>query len=342
MTASGNLPTCAGCHRSAVTHERDEGPTLTANPHPSDWDLLVEVRSFRLAFTEEAAWTAPFGSTQIRAQIIVRRSYAPLVHIPRAEHLRTILAGLRLAGAKLAPLREVREREYGEPLPDVAFPVTAYSTEELSRADAWEVFRELRNDERLADFAVTVTTSDAEELANFWENVCPDVTEKLALRAATEAPTEAELAGRARAWGKSPAARRTSQKRGRVSPAHASSVSWSTSLRAPYASHDRQKVYVLDVEPWASPLALGWLLTNDRWRAVVPLLRRWHEAHGFEVVALGPDLLEAWVPRPPDDASTIVDRLAESVTFCSGYLDEGFAVRLQMVMGPVWQFRFDI
>lgn len=43
-----------------MADERDEGPTLTAPPHPSDWDLLVEVRSFRLAFTEEAAWTAPF------------------------------------------------------------------------------------------------------------------------------------------------------------------------------------------------------------------------------------------------------------------------------------------
>lgn len=282
------------------------------------------------------------GSAQIRAQIIVRRSYAPLVRIPRAENLRTILASLRLSGTKLAPLREVREREYGEPLPEIAFPVAAHCTEELSRAEAWEVFRELRNDERLADFAVTVTTSDAEELADFWENVCPDVTEKLALRASPEAPNEDALASRARAWGKSVAARSASQRRERATPTRASTVSWSTSLAAPYASNDLQKVYVLDVEPWASPLALGWLLTNERWRAVAPLMRRWHEAHGFEVVALGPDLLEAWVPRPPDDASTIVDRLAESVTFCSGYLDEGFAVRRQMVMGHVWQFRFDI
>ena len=262
----------------------------------------------------------------------------------REKSISEVLATLPLARASLAPLRAVREEDYGEPLPPIEFPVAAFSTRAIPRKDAWALWRELRREPRLDGLAAVVTTSDAGALDAFWEDACPAAAQKLSLRSSTAELVPSALAQRARAWIAGKGARALEAKGSRAVRGREGAVDfeWSSSLRSPFDADDERTVYLLDVEPWAVPLALSWLLTTARWAEVVPLLRRWHEAHGFEVVALSGDTLEAWVARPPSSPGDIASRLVESVSFCGGYLDEGFAPRLRMVTEQAWQFRFDI
>ncbi len=262
----------------------------------------------------------------------------------REKNISEILASLPLARASLGPLRAVREEDYGEPLPPLEFPVAAFSTRAIPRKDAWALWRELRREPRLEGLAAVVTTRDAGALAAFWEDACPAAAEKLSLLGTTAELVPSASALRARAWLAGKGARALVAKRSRSDRGRegAMDFEWSSSLRSPFEADDTRTVYLLDVAPWAAPLALSWLLTTARWAEVVPLLHRWHEAHGFEVVALSSDTLEAWVARPPSSPGDIAERLVESVSFCGDYLDEGFAPRLRMVTEQAWQFRFDI
>jgi hypothetical protein len=263
----------------------------------------------------------------------------------RTSTLDSILGSLPLSKRLLAPLRQVREKEWGEPLPAVEYPVQAFASELLPRPEAWELFRELRNDERLKEVAVVVAPGDADVLGAYWEDACPAAEKLLAMQSSSTPLPVTESSERVRRWLESAAGQRSLAKAARmkVRASTPSSVEWMTSIRQPYApEHERQAVYVIDVDPWAAPLALTWLLTPDRWDAVVTTLRTWRAEHGFTVVALTADVLEAWVERPPATAAELAARLGESEAFSSGYLDEGYAPRAEMLRGHVWQFRFDI
>ena len=262
----------------------------------------------------------------------------------REKDIGEIFATLPLAKASLAPLRAVREEENDEPLPPIEFPVAAFSTKAIPRRDAWALWRELRREPRLEGLAAVVTTSEAGVLDAFWEDACREAAEKLSLRSSTAGFVPSPLALSARAWLGRKGARPLEVKGSRSARGRegAAEFEWCLSQRWPLEANDTCTVYLLDVEPWAAPLALSWLFTAKWWAEVVPLLRRWHEAHGFEVVALGCDMLEAWVARAPASPDDIAERLVETVTFCGDYLDEGFAPRLKMVTKQAWQFRFDI
>ena len=95
--------------------------------------------------------------------------------------LEAILSSCPRASARLAPLREIRERAHGEPLPAGDFPVAAFATDPLDKAEAWALWRELRAEPRLDGLTALVATADAGVLDAPWEQACADAADAAAL-----------------------------------------------------------------------------------------------------------------------------------------------------------------
>jgi hypothetical protein len=55
----------------------------------------------------------------------------------------------------------------------------------------------------------------------------------------------------------------------------------------------------------------------------VAILKRWHDRFGAELVALGFDILELYVPRPPTDAETALAVAEEQWVYCPDAVDQG-------------------
>jgi hypothetical protein len=269
----------------------------------------------------------------------------------KGSHLATIVSELPLARRLLAPLREVREKEYGEPISPIAFPIEAFASEVISREEAWQLFAEVSADGRLSEMAATVATSDAEALAHDWEQACPAAEAMLALRHSDQPLKETETTKRALRWLGTKAGARAIEPSSGLRPQtnlRPWEIRWSASIpsksslrpNAPFdAANEAQTFYLLGVEPWASPLALTWGFAPQGWASRAPILRRWHHDYGCRVVSLSADTLEVWVARPPATADALSSTLVEAMAFCDGGADEGFAPVVGMLRGQAWAFR---
>jgi hypothetical protein len=107
-------------------------------------------------------------------------------------------------------------------------------------------------------------------------------------------------------------------------------------VRVPAASAEELPAYF----DWG-----GWTDAPEP-QTIVAVARHWREVYGAELVAMGPDLLEFYVPRKSQDHSAVVALLKEQyvfsrdsfVEFSRGYLEEAAA---QLSASSSWVFWWD-
>jgi hypothetical protein len=77
----------------------------------------------------------------------------------------------------------------------------------------------------------------------------------------------------------------------------------------------------------------------------VAVLKRWHERYGAELVVLGPDTLELWVPRPPTDPDEALAVADEQYSYCLDVVEQGVgtldALAAVQVPSRRWFFWWD-
>jgi hypothetical protein len=293
--------------------------------------------------------------------------------VSRTQELMTVVRSLP-HGARIAPLREVRERESEEALGTGEFPVAALATELLEGREAWQLWRELHASPGLS--GVSTFVAGGLELPWEWEEECKRAREMIARLDAGE-PWRTPAGGDVRAWldrdevryvlralgvdapgpeideddleeglsylvdardppppRKGPPGQQYYLAPPRVQFGDAVSLQWYEAD----ADADYSAIYVLDVPPWAPPVVLQWLFTEERWRGLVPLFRSWNARFGFEVVSFDGGTLQAWIRRPPSTFDEVERRLTETLLLCPEVDD--LEMRLLMVLGQAWHFRF--
>jgi hypothetical protein len=77
----------------------------------------------------------------------------------------------------------------------------------------------------------------------------------------------------------------------------------------------------------------------------VAMLKRWHDQYGAELVGLGGDVIELWVPRPPTDQASIMAVAEEQYWYCQDVIDQGVltldALAAVQVPARRWYFWWD-
>jgi hypothetical protein len=77
----------------------------------------------------------------------------------------------------------------------------------------------------------------------------------------------------------------------------------------------------------------------------VAMLKRWHDRHGAELVGLGGETIELWVPRPPADRPTVLAVAEEQYWYCQDVIDQGVltldALAAVQVPSRRWYFWWD-
>jgi hypothetical protein len=77
----------------------------------------------------------------------------------------------------------------------------------------------------------------------------------------------------------------------------------------------------------------------------VAILKLWHDRFGAELVALGIDVLELYVPRPPNDADTVLAVAEEQWVYCPDAVDQGVGdldmLAALQVRSHRWSFWWD-
>jgi hypothetical protein len=77
----------------------------------------------------------------------------------------------------------------------------------------------------------------------------------------------------------------------------------------------------------------------------VAILKLWHDRFGAELVALGFDIVELYVPRPPTDAETALAVAEEQWVYCPDAVDQGVGdldmLAAVQVRSHRWSFWWD-
>jgi hypothetical protein len=105
------------------------------------------------------------------------------------------------------------------------------------------------------------------------------------------------------------------------------------------ADEGAMRLFVVRGEASRVPVLLGW--SRDARRA--RLLRKWNERYGAEVIFLGRDRMELFVPRRPFDVPELTDLLREHLAFAPdlGQDDDWVIAALTNVLGHRWTFWWD-
>ena len=99
--------------------------------------------------------------------------------------------------------------------------------------------------------------------------------------------------------------------------------------------------------PWEVFAYLGYGAWNDcpAPEDHVAAHRRWHERHGAEVYAVAGDVVECWVPRPPQDRDGAAALAREQYLYCADIVDQGTGTLLNLAGAlkgaPAWFFWWD-
>lgn len=108
----------------------------------------------------------------------------------------------------------------------------------------------------------------------------------------------------------------------------------------PLAADERaMRLFVTKGEASRAPVLLGWSRDAKRAR----LLRKWNERYGAEVVFLGRDRMELFVPRRPLDVPELTNLVREQMAFAPelGQADDWVIAALTNVLGHRWAFWWD-
>jgi Domain of unknown function (DUF4253) len=77
----------------------------------------------------------------------------------------------------------------------------------------------------------------------------------------------------------------------------------------------------------------------------VAVLKHWHETYGAELVGLGLDVIELWVPHPPADRAATLALAEEQYWYCPDVVDQGVetldALAAIQVPARRWFLRWD-
>lgn len=77
----------------------------------------------------------------------------------------------------------------------------------------------------------------------------------------------------------------------------------------------------------------------------VALHRHWHERHGSEIYAVAGDVVECWVPRPPEDRAGAEALAREQCLYCDDIVHQGTQTLLNLAAelkdAPAWFFWWD-
>lgn len=103
------------------------------------------------------------------------------------------------------------------------------------------------------------------------------------------------------------------------------------------------RVHLVGGEAALVPLVLGWGFDREDWRTRAGSLRHWHRKWGTELVALGRDTMQFYVPRPPKTLPDVRDCVLEQLAFCEELLqaDTPSIEALYNVLGCRWSFWWD-
>jgi hypothetical protein len=112
----------------------------------------------------------------------------------------------------------------------------------------------------------------------------------------------------------------------------------------------RDEVYIV-VLPTSDPTEAPAYLRYGGWNACpapevhVAALRRWRDAFGFEVVSMGPDVLEGRVTRRPADRDAALALAREQAVYCPDVIDQGAETLSNLgailMAGDWWFFWWD-
>lgn len=98
---------------------------------------------------------------------------------------------------------------------------------------------------------------------------------------------------------------------------------------------------------WEVPAYLnfgGWNDCPDP-ESHVALMKRWHDAHGAEVVGIAGDVVEMQVARPPADRAAALALAREQFIYCTDIVHQGTgsleALAAGLLRGKVWYFWWD-
>lgn len=101
------------------------------------------------------------------------------------------------------------------------------------------------------------------------------------------------------------------------------------------------------VQPWRVPAYLGLGGWNDcpDTPEHCAVLRHWHERYGAEIAAVGDDVIELSVTRPPLTREAALALAREQYEYCADIVDQGCetyaGLAATLLRGRIWFFWWD-